>query len=323
MTPTAGMNDQAFAELCWLAEQADTRLAPDAIWLSGKPHHFQHLRDLGALSLSNDLAGSITCDYCCDETYHPVANPDPQQTEFPYRGYCPECGWRPLKPEQARYWQVHPTLIARWLSSALQLTPRYSVESVIDGVLWRLGEIEHRRNRHTLFFGCQLAKPAAVIEKKLNDLVAPGSEILITTSDTSSLRTSALASRQLIPLRAIAHLRKAGLVIENLDAYLSGIRPVESSDETSLRLMHTKRVALINGEQIKLSPQVYDFLKLLEDADGDEVHKSHIASAMNISSAFRRADIFKRHKNIFDTFAQADNKGNYWLHPDFIILERG
>lgn len=323
MTPTTGMNDQAFAELCWLTEQADTRLAPDAIWLSGKPHHFQHLRNLGALSLSNDLADSITCDYCCAETYRPVANPDQQQTESPYRGYCPECGWRSLKPEQARYWQAHPTLIARWLSSALQLTPRYSVESVIEGVLWRLGEIEYRRNRHTIFFGCQLAKSAAVIEKKLNDLVAPGSELIITTSDTSSLQASALAARQLVPLRAIAHLRKTGLVIENLDAYLSGLIHVESSDETSLRLMHTKRVALINGEQVKLSPQVYDFLKLLEDADGDEVHKSHIASAMNIAPAFRRADIFKRHKNIFDTFAQADNKGNYWLHPDFIILERG
>ena len=323
MPTTPGMNDQAFAELCWLIEQADARLAPDAIWLSGKPQIFQHLRSLGALSLSNELAESITCGYCCAETYHPVANPDVQQTESPYRGYCQECGWRLLTPEQARYWQAQPPLIARWLSSALHLTPRYSVESVIDGVLWRLGEIEYRRNRYTLFFGCRLSQSAKLIENKLGDLAAPGSEIIITTSDTNDLRSSAMAARQLVPLRAVAHLRKAGLVIENLDAYLSGIRPVESSDETSLRLMHTKRVALINGEQIKLSPQVYDFLKLLEDADGDEVHKSHIASAMNISSAFRRADIFKRHKNIFDTFAQADNKGNYWLHPDFILLERG
>lgn len=322
MPLTTGMNDQAFAELCWLIEQADARLAPDAIWLSGKPHHFQHLRNLGALSLSNDLADSITCDYCCDETYGPVANPDPLQTEFPYRGCCPECGWRPLKPEQARYWQANPPQIARWLSSALQLTPRYSVEPVVDGVLWRLGEIEYRRKRHTIFFGCKLEQSAEIINKKIGDLVAPGSEIIITTSDTSGLRSSALAARQLVPLRAIAHLRKAGLVVENLDAYLSGLNHVESSDETSLRLMHTMRVALINGEQIKLSPQVYDFLKLLEDADGDEVHKSYIANAMNIPPTFRRADIFKRHKKVFETFAQADNKGNYWLHPDFIIIDR-
>ena len=80
---------------------------------------------------------------------------------------------------------------------------------------------------------------------------------------------------------------------------------------------------LIGGAEHKLSPQVYGFLKVLEDADGDEVHKREIAQALGISETFRYADIKKRHKAVFDTFVQSDDKGHFWLRPEFLILERG
>ncbi|ELX8338865.1 hypothetical protein RYY48_006506 [Pseudomonas aeruginosa] len=126
-------------------------------------------------------------------------------------------------------------------------------------------------------------------------------------------------------LRAIAHIRKSGLVIENLEAYLTRPAPVQESTETSLRLMHTQRVALINGEPVDLSPQVYLFLKILEDADGDEVHKRHMAEGLGLEpgTSFRTAGVFKRHKQVYTTFVDKDDKGHYWLKPDFVILERG
>jgi hypothetical protein len=82
-----------------------------------------------------------------------------------------------------------------------------------------------------------------------------------------------------IPLRAVAQLRKGHLTLEPLDGYFDGLAPPVTSDETSLRLLHTRRVVLIGGAEHKLSPQVYGFLKVLEDADGDEVHKRGIAQA--------------------------------------------
>lgn len=94
-------------------------------------------------------------------------------------------------------------------------------------------------------------------------------------------------------------------MIENLEAYLTRPAPVQESAETSLRrLMHTQRVALIDGQAIDLSPQVYLFLKILEDADGDEVHKRRIAEGLGLEpgATFRTADIFKRHKQVYAAF---------------------
>jgi hypothetical protein len=323
MVGNAALNDQSLIELSCLLEQDVPHLAPDAVWLSGKPVLYAHLQDMGVLTLSNDVAGNVVCRDCCNETIRPQANPAAGKADVGYRGYCRNCSWIDLTREQAHFWQAQPLKIARWLASALQLNTRFVVEPVIDGVLWRLGEIEHRRKRRTLFFGRRLPSSADAVHAKLNALVAPGAEVIITTSDIEQLRNSVLADRLVVPLRAVAHIRKAGFVIENLDAYLVGPGAVETSDETSLRLMHTQRVALIEGEKHKLSPQVFSFLKILEDADGDEVHKRHIAEALGVEAAtFRTADIVKRHRVVFDTFVESDHKGSYWLKPDFVILER-
>ena len=68
---------------------------------------------------------------------------------------------------------------------------------------------------------------------------------------------------------------------------------------------------------------MFSLLKILEDADGDEVHKRHIAERLGLESAtFRTVDVIKRHRVVFDTFVDSDRKGNYWLKPDFVILDR-
>jgi len=323
MDGATALNDQALIELCWLLEQDEPCLAPDAVWLSGKPAIYAHLLDMGALTISNVLADNIVCRDCCCESIRPEALPHAGRVDFPYRGYCHDCGWINLTREQAYYWQAQPLKVARWLATALQLNTRFVVEPVVDGVFWRLGEIEHRRKRRTLFFGRRLPSSAAVVDRKLNELVAPGAEVIITTSDVGKLRDSDLCDRLAVPLRAVTHIRKASFVVENIDAYLLSLGPVETSDETSLRLMHTQRVALIDGNKHKLSPQVFSLLKILEEADGDEVHKRHIAEGLGVESAtFRTADVVKRHRVVFDTFVESDRKGNYWLKPDFVILDR-
>jgi hypothetical protein len=293
------MNDQGLAEICRLLERDDMLISPDAIWLSSRPGFYGHLLALDAIAVSRQRALDIL---------------------------CPDCGTESMRPQPySHYWQVQPAKLAKWLSGALGLAPRYAVEPVVDNVLWRLGEMEHRRRRHTVFFARRLRAMSEQAAAQLTQLVAPGAEVIITSDDPASLVGTALGDRLLIPLRAIAHIRKAGLVIENLEAYLTRPAPVQESAETSLRLMHTQRVALIDGQAIDLSPQVYLFLKILEDADGDEVHKRRIAEGLGLEPGpnFRTADIFKRHKKVYATFVDKDDKGHYWLKPEFVILERG
>jgi len=315
------INAQAMAALCALLELPTHQLLPDSVWTTGQPSIYQHLRSNEALSLSGDVAESVLCPDCLSVSVRPV--PTPAGAEHPYQCYCGECGWVDLPKERARLWQVNPSKVAIWLNVALGLKIRHPVSEVVTGRLWHLGAREHKRKRHNFFFGCLLSGEANAIQGEIDRLASPGTEAVITTSDLLALQSTNLKGRLFIPLQAIAQLRKGNFAIEGLDAYFDGLAPTAVTDETSLRLLHSKRVALIAGTEISLSPQVYGFLKVLDQADGDEVHKRKIAEALGIAENFRYADIKKHHRTVFDTFVQRDQQGNYWLHPDFLILERG
>jgi hypothetical protein len=317
------LNDRALADLCWLVEQSDARLAPDTFRCGDRADVLRHLRDIEVLTLSNEMAGGVLCRDCGIEVIRPVITEAGFADAHLYRGYCPECGWVSLSAEDARWWVAQPHKVARWLNSAIKLSPIYRVETIIDGVLWRLGEREFNRRRHVIFFGRRLVESANTVVDAVNNLSAPGAEIIITATDIQHIRCTPLRDRLVVPLRGIVHLKKAGFVVENLESFIPALAMIQTSDETSLRLMQTRQISLIGGQEFPLSPQVCAFLKILEDADGDEVHKRHIAERMGFEGGFRKADIFKRHKDVFDTFVQYDSKGNYWLRPEFVILERG
>ena len=318
---TVAVNDPALRELCWLVEQSNPQMNPDAIWSGGQATVYHHLRDIGALALSSEITGNSLCRECSTEVFRPIAS-EPPDPEFPYRGYCGECGWIALRREEAHLWQAQPAKIARWLGMALQLAPHYAPEPVVEGVLWRLGEREFRRRRHVLFFGRRIGEAITAVKEALSRLAAPGAEVIITTTDVSTLRATSLADRLFVPLRAIAHLRKGGLVVENLDAYIPVLGKVQHPDETSLRPLRLgQRKALIGGQEIRLSPQVCSFLTILDAHDGDEVHKQRIAEAMEVDGPIDVAQIFKRHREVFDTFVDSDKKGCYWLKPDFLKID--
>lgn len=314
------INAPALAELCRLLEQPGHQLLPDAVWVGGQSEIFKYLREVEALSLSPELSDGVLCPDCMSGAIRPEQVSHGALISF--RAYCGECGWVQLQKERVRIWQASPVKVADWLNAALGLRSRYPVTEIVKGMLWHLGEREYKRRRHSLFFGCQLASKQADVDMAL-DQAAPGSDVTITTSDTSALQTGLLSRRVLIPLRAIAQLRKGSMVIENLEAYVDGLPPAIDSNETSLRLLLTKRVALIEGIETPLSPQVFKFLKVLLEADGDEVHKRHIAAALGIPENFKFSNIKKRHTKVFDTFVQLNNKGYYWLHPDYLLSEGG
>jgi hypothetical protein len=65
-----------------------------------------------------------------------------------------------------------------------------------------------------------------------------------------------------------------------------------------------------------LSPQVYDFLSVLEAAGGEPVHKCTLADELDIDvDSCKGADIFKRHQVVYRAFVDHDTAGNYWLKP--------
>jgi hypothetical protein len=306
-------NDIAFTRLCSLMEAATGDLHPDAVRYSGEREAYRHLVDLGAFGPGDGVSPGILCPWCGGAELAEIGFAHGQ-----HRGYCSDCGWVDLEVDQVKPLRVDVARIVRWLSAALGLAGRYVSEALVPDALWRLGEIEHRRKRRTIFFGRRLADPTLVpiIAEQLHTACAPGCGVLTTTSPDVDPTVLATGHR-LVPLRAVAHLRKGGFVIENLDAWLDGVDTAEEpSSETSLRLLHSGRMALIEGERHKLSPQVYRFLSVLDAADGEPVHKCTIADALDIDvDRCKGSDIFKRHKAVYRTFVGHDAAGNYWLKP--------
>jgi hypothetical protein len=306
-------NDIAFTRLCSLMEAAVGDLHPDAVRYSGEREVYRHLLDLGALGPGDGLSAGILCPWCGGAELAEIGFAHGQ-----HRGYCSDCGWVDLGVDQVKPLRVDVGRIVRWLSAALGLAGRYACEALVPDALWRLGEIEHRRKRRTVFFGRRLDDPvrAPLITQQLQAVCAPGCGVVITTSQDAD-PTILATSHRVVPLRAVAHLRKGGFVIENLYAHLDGGEATEEpSSETSLRLLHSARAALIAGEQHKLSPQVYDFISVLEAAGGNPVHKRAIADALEIDvDRCKGAQIFKRHQAVYCTFVGHDAAGNYWLEP--------
>ena len=79
------------------------------------------------------------------------------------------------------------------------------------------------------------------------------------------------------------------------------------------------------GVPFDLSPQVGTFLQIMEDTDGGAAYKRHIADELGLEpgATFRTADVFKRHKQVYTTVVDKDEKGHYLLKSEFVILERG
>lgn len=311
-------SDTAMALLCELLEQPERTLRADGARLSEHAEAYRHLIGLGALVSGNELESSVLCPSCGGHSLAPMADP-----AGGYRGYCVDCGWIDLPPQFVKPLCAVPGQVARRLAAALGLAVRFRCEEVVEGVLWRLGEMEYRRKRRTVFFGSRLIAHATTVKAHVAKFAAPGAEVILTAADASALAGSSLDGCLLIPLRAVAHLRKAGFAIENLDAYLDRPLPADAGSETSLRLL-SRRLALIDGKSHALSPQVFQFLTLLEDAVGEPLHKRAIADALEMDiDAFKPATMFKRHKAVYDAFVAGDRNGRYWIKPEFVSAPEG
>lgn len=309
-------SDQALGLLCRLLESPDTEVHPDTVRYSGDREAYERLYDIQALSPAGIVAGSILCPWCGSERLHSFCF-DPGG----YQGCCNECGWLELEPLQVMKLRLDYPRIVRWLAAALGLTARFQLQDLVSGHLWRLGEIEHRRKRRTLLFGRRLddERLAESLDRAVQTVAAPGARVLITTTAPESLEEGPGDCR-IVPLRAIAHLRKAGFVVENLEAYLDvPLALEEDSAESSLRLLHTGRMALVAGKSIRVPPQVQQFLLVLIEAGGKPVHKRQLADALEADvESCKGSEIFKRHKAVYQAFVEHDQEGRYWLKPEFL-----
>ncbi len=264
---------------------------------------YRHLLDLGLAKREAKLLDDITCPWCSTGALHQVCRAGGVSGGNAYRGLCLSCGWQDIPAAQLSPLSVDLPKIARAVAAALGLASRFETQEIVPGKLWRIGEREVARKRHRVWF-------APVVDDDIIRALSGDAGILVCI-DVPSSRSPALAKLAPVPLRACAHLRKAGIVIENFEACVGSASTSEIG--TSLASLD-QRAVHINGERVAISPQVQRFLKVLVAADGKPVHKSTIADALEIDvDKFSPHQIFKKHMAVKEVFVGADGAGRYWL----------
>ena len=128
------------------------------------------------------------------------------------------------------------------------------------------------------------------------------------------------AGRDLARVESVPELADYLSAVDALEFFISDYVDYRGADG----LFRKMRIALIDGESHALSPQVYQFLTLLEEAAGEPLHKRAIADALEMDiDAFKPATIFKRHKPVYDAFVAGDRNGRYWIKPEFFSATEG
>ena len=295
--------DLAFRLLCdWLAIGAPS-LHPAVLADVDTGVGYRHLLDLGLAKPEARLLDDITCPWCSTGTLHQVCRARGGSGGNAYRGLCLSCGWQNIPAAQLSPLSLDLPKIARAVAAALGLASRFETQEIVPGKLWRLGEREIARKRHRVWF-------APAVDDDIIRALSGEAGILVCI-DAPTTRPPAMAKLSPVPLRACAHLRKAGLVIEDFEAYVGCASTSEIG--TSLASLD-QRVVHINGERVAISPQVQRFLAVLVAADGKAVHKSTIADALEIDvDKFSPHQIFKKHMAVKEAFVGADGAGRYWL----------
>lgn len=300
-----------FELLCHLLEADQSGVHPDAVRYSGAWAAYQHLVELEILGTGNVRVDTLLCTWCGTHDLWPV-----QTSATLNRGYCIDCGWVALATHEIYPLVVNADRIVKRLAQGLHLSVM-AVKSLVPDRLWQLGEIHFRRKRWKVFFGRRLGDEMHQAEcmSALSNSMTPGASVVITSTDVVEA-TARYSAYRFVPLGAIAHLKKKGFVIENFTDHLDQPTMHSPSQETSLLHLQEGRVALIEGETISLSQQVFEFLNVLYGADGAPVHKREIADELNLSvDDLHGADVFRHHKTVYQTFVGNDRKGRYWLKP--------
>lgn len=303
--PSMPKVDLAFRLLCdWLAIGAPA-LHPAALADVDTGVGYRHLLDLGLAKPEVRLLDDITCPWCSTGTLHQVCRAGGGSGGTGYRGLCLSCGWQNIPAAQLSPLSLNLPKIARAVAAALGLASRFETQEIVPAKLWRLGEREVARKRHRVWF-------APVVDDEIIHVLSGETGVLVCV-DAPTSRLPATAKLSPVPLRACAHLRKAGLVIEDFEAQVGSTGTSEIG--TSLACLKD-RVVHVDGERVAVSPQVRRFLEVLVAADAKPVHKSTLANALEIDvDKFSPHQIFKKHKSVKEAFVEGDGSGRYWLRP--------
>jgi hypothetical protein len=309
--------DRSMQKLSWLLSTDNAYLCPEHVLHADDHDAYAHLQQIGLLQLSSQAETQVICPSCQEQWIRPMLHSDRH-----LQGLCLECGNVPLGIQNIGHTQLNVEEVARRLQMALSLQTRFQLTATVPGHLWRLGDLEINRKRHTLVFAHGLSNAEHTFTQALQQLAPIGAIVVFGFEERPVWTTNLKAAY--IPLTAVLRLRKTAFVLDDWQSYLHTAPTLATDDtsvsSTSLHLLRSSHVALIEGERHSVPPDARQLLLMLLEAEGEEIHKSELAERLGKPHDFKLSALFRRCKPVQETFVVADERGRYRIRDEYCLV---
>ncbi len=273
----------------------------------------RQLIDCGALRpVAN--ATVVTCR-ACDADHSAEVEFDPATNC--YRHFCPEAGWVLAPMEDLKRYRVELSWFLEMLAAAVALPERVPTTSLVEDVLWDLGEGWLGKRKVTVLFGRRLTQSQNLDRAchALTNRVGRPPGMLLTTSIGLTRHIDVPGRHRIVRLKDCFKPAVAGIAIdfEVLAAIVAGDAPLHPDQpiqpSAGFRLVRVGDQAFhFRGDKQR---QVIEYL-YTRWRDGEErVNTAVMFEDLEFSASSRLRDLFKGHPNWQDLIGYRD--GACWL----------
>lgn len=271
---------------------------------------FKLLTDSAALVPAQGAPAVVICPGCAE---FDVA---PEQDGIGLRGLCSACGYVRIPADYLQRWQVDIGWVLAKLRRALGIDTRQMSQPLIDGRVWKVGDVGQKNQRRHVFLARRLTEPQA--QQQLRTAVRPiverGRSVIV---GTLSRRQVDLDDVSLIylPLDFLFHWRSGGL---HLDQSLWDwcLKPPHIRNHVGSPVFSEDfRTAILEGEEYTFTDKQSQFWELLVSADGRKQQRDWMMAQIDSPQPNPRA-LFRHNPDqlaAFDRLVEHDDEGFHWM----------
>ena len=271
---------------------------------------FKLLTESRALVAAQGAPAMVVCPGCAEFDLAP------EHDGHGLRGLCPACGYVRLASDYLQRWQADVDWLLTKLRRALGMEARQLSQTLLDGRIWKVGDVGQKKQRRRVFLARRLTEPRALHQLRtiVGNNAERGMAVIVGTRARDQVDVGE-SSFIYMPLDTLFHWRSGGL---HLDQSLWDwcLKPLHIRNHPGSRVFSEDfRTAIIDGEEYTFSDLQSQCWEILVAADGAKQQRDWIMAQIDSSQPNPRA-LFRhnpRQLAAFDRLVESDDEGFYWL----------
>jgi len=268
------------------------------------------LTDSAALVPAQGMPVVVICPGCAEFDLAP------EQDGSGLRGLCPACGYVRIHSEYLQCWQVDIEWLLAKLRRAFGIGARQLSQTLIDGQLWKVGDVGQKTQKHRVFLVRRLTEPNAQqqLRKVVRQHAEPGKSVIVGTLHRQQINLEE-SSLIYLSLDSLFHWRSGGLHLDQ-SLWDGCLKPPHIRNHAGSSVFSEDfRTAILGAEEYTFTDKQSQFWELLVSADGRKQQRDWIMAQIDSPQPNPRA-LFRHNPNqlkAFDRLVEHDDEGFHWM----------